>query len=170
MIFKKGTHEQFTVIDNTAVQNKAVSFKARGILAYMLSLPDDWKIYEQELTSHTTDGLSSIQSGIQELINAGYIVRNKLRDQHGKFKGYEYLVFHKPHNQAISTERRKSVDGKTVNGKSTATKETYNKRKRLSKSQIKRFKDEKQGYQIAAAYELVRVENNMSVNPGGGIE
>jgi len=33
----------FTIIGNTGLKDKRLSLKAKGLLAYMLSLPDDWK-------------------------------------------------------------------------------------------------------------------------------
>ena len=93
MILRKEKHDnKYTVIDNKALQDNSISWKAKGVLSYLLSLPDDWKIYLEELTEHTTDGITATRSAVQELIKAGYITRNQLKDDKGRFDSYEYVI------------------------------------------------------------------------------
>lgn len=33
---------KFTVLDNTCVQDKELSWKSKGVHTYLMSLPDDW--------------------------------------------------------------------------------------------------------------------------------
>ena len=47
------------MINKEMAQDKTLSWKARGLLLYLLSLPDDWNIYESELIKHATDGRDS---------------------------------------------------------------------------------------------------------------
>lgn len=151
MIFKKGQREHFTIIDNEAVQDITLSFKARGILAYLLSLPDDWQIYEQEISKHTTDGIKAVRSGIKELISSNYISRSSQRSEQGKFTGYEYLVYDKPQNQAILT-----IMPKTENG----LRHTTNKHKtKNTQNYINQKMKNKQAEQISATYGVVRCVN-----------
>lgn len=162
MIFKKGLHEQFTIIDNQAILDNRISAKAKGILLYLMSRPDDWQIYESEIQNHFTDGISSIRSGIKELTQAGYISRSAQHDGKGKFAGYEYLVYDKPQNQAVSTIIRKSDNGKSHTTNIDKTKDRNNKKeiqkKKLSANFINRVKSEKEDRQIKATYQLVRAE------------
>lgn len=44
-IIRKDKKDNYTTIDNGYLQNKNLSFKAKGIMTYILSLPDDWVIY-----------------------------------------------------------------------------------------------------------------------------
>src|SRR5690625_1486003 len=57
----------FVVMDKTFLNDKSLSWKAKGIMAYMLSKPDDWTFYIDELIKHSTDGKSSFRSGFKEL-------------------------------------------------------------------------------------------------------
>jgi hypothetical protein len=77
------------------VMDERLTFKAKGILLYLMSRPDDWKVYEQEIIKHSKDGIKAVRNGIDELIECGYIKRQLIRDEQGHFKGYEYLVFDK---------------------------------------------------------------------------
>lgn len=74
-IIRKDKKDNFTTIDNAYLQNKKLSFKAKGIMTYILSLPDDWVIYIDQLIKTSKDGEGSFRSGLDELIKAGYIKR-----------------------------------------------------------------------------------------------
>ena len=74
-IIRKDKKDNFTTIDNAYLQNKNLSFKAKGIMTYILSLPDDWVIYIDQLIATSKDGEGSFRSGLDELIKAGYIKR-----------------------------------------------------------------------------------------------
>ncbi|MCE5607237.1 phage protein [Staphylococcus pseudintermedius] len=105
----------FVTVHKDFIHDSNISWKAKGILLYLLSRPDDWQIYETELEQHSTDGLSGLKSGIKELEEIGYIQRNRKRDKSGRLNGYEYLVYEQPHHIRFSNV------GKTVNGKSHTT-------------------------------------------------
>jgi hypothetical protein len=98
----------FVIIDKTALQDNRLSWKAKGLLAYLLSLPDDWKVYVKELSKHATDGRDATNTAIKELIKVGYITRERVRGEDGQFTGWDYTV----------TENGFSVNGKPENGKS----------------------------------------------------
>jgi hypothetical protein len=152
MIFKKGQHEQFTIIDNQAILDGRLSAKAKGILLYLMSRPDDWQVYESEIKNHFTDGIASIKSGVKELINIGYISRAAQHDHKGRFSGYEYLVYDKPQNQAILTISRLSVNGQSHTTNIDETKDRYNIR------QPKKDKLTKQEIISVATYDFARTE------------
>lgn len=92
----KDKENPYVMLNKYSLYDKNLSYKAKGILSYCLSRPDNWEFYEEEISSHSTDGLASIKTGLKELMNKGYIVRKRKRDVLGKFKGYEYLVYEVP--------------------------------------------------------------------------
>jgi len=61
----------YSIIDNTCLRDPNLSWKAKGLFAYLLSLPDDWQIYQKDLVNRATDGDTSLRSGIIELEKAG---------------------------------------------------------------------------------------------------
>ena len=122
----------FVTIHKGFIQDSNLSWKAKGLLLYLLSRPDDWQIYETELIKHTSDGLSSLKSGIKELEKTGYIERKRKRDDKGRLKEYEYEVFEQPYHMRNSYVGKTNVGnsnvGKTYVGKSHTTNNnsTYN--------------------------------------------
>lgn len=86
----------FTMISNVGLKDKRLSFKAKGLLAYMLSLPDDWVFYESEIVNHATDGKQSVRTGMKELEQHGYLVREQRRSNKGEFANVDWIVSDEP--------------------------------------------------------------------------
>lgn len=86
----------FTTISNSILYDSNISFKAKGILIYMISRPDDWTFYENEIAKNGVDGVKSIRSGIKELIIRGYIKRQQVRRDKGYYDSYEYWIYDTP--------------------------------------------------------------------------
>jgi hypothetical protein len=74
-----------TVISNTIFKDKSLSLKAKGLLTQMLSLPDTWDYSLKGLSYLCRDGVDSIRTAVGELENAGYVVRQKVQNEHGHF-------------------------------------------------------------------------------------
>lgn len=72
--------ENFTSIHNKLINDSRISLKAKGIMLYMLSKPENWKYNPKEIAKNSKDGLDSVYSGIKELIEAGYISRTRHSD------------------------------------------------------------------------------------------
>lgn len=84
--------KEYCVLPNALVQDKRLSHKARGVLCYLLSKPDDWVVKRQDLlTPH--DGDAAIRSALQELKATGYIKWEAARNAQGKILRWEYNVY-----------------------------------------------------------------------------
>lgn len=83
---------KFTVISNNLAQNNNLSLKARGLMCYFLSLPDDWVIYVDQLSKVLKEKRHSILSALKELKKEGYIHHTKL----GYKDGWQYFTFGDP--------------------------------------------------------------------------
>jgi len=64
----------FAQVPNALLQDSRLSFKARGLWAYMQSLPEDWDFAVERIATDK-DGKDSVRSGLFELEAAGYLVR-----------------------------------------------------------------------------------------------
>lgn len=95
-VYRRHKRTDFSVIDNHVFKDKDLTLKAKGLLATILSLPDDWKYSIEGLASLSNDGTTSVSNAINELIKAGYIVRSQSNDDQGRFSGYVYDIYEKP--------------------------------------------------------------------------
>ena len=130
----------YTVIGNAAAQDSEISWKAKGLLIYLLSLPKNWNIRISELANHATDGYDSTKRAMDELLAAGYIQRgSRVRKPDGKLGDYVYLVtgvrdempnLEKPSQEKPSQEKpsqeKPSQENRQLQ-KKQRTKETKNK-------------------------------------------
>ena len=122
---QKNKDNPYAMIDKRIFSDSQLSWKSKGLLSYLLSRPDNWKIMIADLVKQSSDGRDSVYSGIKELISARYIARNELREK-GKFARYEYFVFEEPHDITISTAYGFSVSGLSVSGLSVSGKSDTN--------------------------------------------
>lgn len=95
-VYRRHKRTDFSVIDNHVFKDKDLTLKAKGLLATILSLPDDWKYSIEGLASLSNDGTTLVTNALNELIDKGYIVRTKSNDEHGRFNGYIYDIYEKP--------------------------------------------------------------------------
>jgi hypothetical protein len=86
----------FTTIPDDAVRDHELSFKARGLLAYLLSMPDGWSHDgARGIAEHTKEGRDAILTGLQELEDAGYLRRPRQRDDRGQWST-EWILTDQP--------------------------------------------------------------------------
>jgi hypothetical protein len=78
---RKRAHSYLNVPSATVADGR-LSFKARGILAYLLDKPAGWDVRSVTIAADSTDGKAAVQAGLRELAWAGYyrIERRRLRD------------------------------------------------------------------------------------------
>jgi hypothetical protein len=122
----KYENQSYSMISNAAIQDKSLSFKARGLLCYLLSMPDDWKVYTKDLINRTPDGRDSIRAGLKELIEAKYINRVQPRLSSGKMGEFIYYVYQEPTGVGKSGAGLSGAGQPTTTNK-TKTKETIDK-------------------------------------------
>lgn len=80
-IIRKKQTSNYTIINNEILKRNDISWKAKGILIYILSLPDDWVIYLEEVMEHATDGRDSFRKGWNELRDLGYVKRYPYKEK-----------------------------------------------------------------------------------------
>ncbi len=88
--------KDYTVMANHHLRNKEISLKAKGLLSLMLSLPEDWDYTVKGLSTICKDGIDSINAVIKELELAGYISRERIRNEKGQLKAIEYTIREAP--------------------------------------------------------------------------
>ncbi len=83
---ERGPRKQrdFSIVDNSLLQNSTISFRARGVAAYVLSLPDGAKIDIRTLAAKNPEGRQAIAACFAELEKAGYLVRTVTRGERGR--------------------------------------------------------------------------------------
>jgi DnaD/phage-associated family protein len=115
--------KNYTVMSNYHLKDKNLSLKAKGLLSYMLSLPDDWDYSVRGLVSCLKEGKDGIQAALHELEKYGYLKREQGRTANGKLSGAIYTVMEiplteKPHTGKPLAEKppQLNTNGLNING------------------------------------------------------
>ena len=95
-VFRVERNKGYTVMSNHHLRNKELSLKAKGLLSQMLSLPEDWDYTLKGLSLINREKIDAIREAIRELERAGYIVRSRERDEKGRLRGADYVIFEQP--------------------------------------------------------------------------
>lgn len=96
MKVEKIRRKGFTVISNDVLNNTALSWKAKGLFAYLWSQSDLWDFYEVEVLKHSTDGRASLRAGLKELEEHGYLKRYRNRDDKGILRESKWILSEQP--------------------------------------------------------------------------
>ena len=121
-IIRAKRRTNFTVVSNCVYADDVLSFRAMGLLGYLLAKPDDWEVSVHQLAKATKNtkrpmGPDAIRETLNELIEAGFVRRKK------RYTGeMDYFVFDEP--QAITADdqtgilpnREKAKQGKSQTG------------------------------------------------------
>lgn len=103
----------FFVMNRKSAQDKRLSWEARGVLAYLLSKPDDWQLMVIDLQQNC--GRDKVKKIITELAEFGYLKIEAHRDENGKFTNNEYKVIETPFTENPSTVNPSMDNPSTVN-------------------------------------------------------
>ena len=104
----------FTIMSNHHLKNRNLSLKAKGLLSYMLSLPEDWNYTIGGLTVVCMEGRDAIREAVKELERQGYVVRTRVRDEQGRLRNAEYTIYEVPHSAQNKPASENPEQGKAV--------------------------------------------------------
>lgn len=137
-VFRVNRNENYTHMANHHFRDRTLSWKAKGILSNMLSLPDNWDYSLAGLSTLANDGLSSTRAAIKELEEHGYLERKPIR-RDGKIADWEYLIYEKPLEEKLVVENQQVENPLVENQTQLNTKESSTKKSNTKKSSTKRF-------------------------------
>lgn len=101
-LFRVNKNKNYTVMSNYHLQDKSLSFKAKGLLSFMLSLPDSWDYSMKGLVSVSKENIGAIRTILQELEKHNYLVRTRYQNEKGQFQ-YEYTIYEIPYDKTPYT-------------------------------------------------------------------
>ena len=103
-IFKIEKNSNYTVMSNYHLRDRSLSYKAKGLLSFMLSLPEDWDYSLVGLCSISKESRDGTRSILKELQEHHYVEIEKVRGDKGYFE-YNYLIYEIPHLIDLENEQ-----------------------------------------------------------------
>ena len=95
-IFRVEKNRNYTVMANYHLKDNTITLKAKGLMSVMLSLPEGWDYTLAGLAFISKEGVSAIRAAVNELEEAGYLVRRRLRNEYGQLGDTEYTIYEEP--------------------------------------------------------------------------
>ena len=112
-VFRIEKTRDYTVMANHHLRNTALSLKAKGLLSLMLSLPEDWDYTLAGLSYINREKIDAIREAVRELERAGYIQRSRERDEKGRLRGTDYIIYEQPPNLDLPTLENPTLENPT---------------------------------------------------------
>jgi hypothetical protein len=82
----------FTTVHNGFILDPKLSWRAKGLLLYLLSRPEEWTANIEHLLTVSDDGKTATCTGIKELQTRGYVTIAFIRDDKGQWTGANWVV------------------------------------------------------------------------------
>ena len=83
MIVRVAEHPRYAVIDQRTIRDDRLSFRARGVLMWLLDRPANWSARSEAIAHHGKEGRDAIRAALKELESYGYLVRTREQDEAG---------------------------------------------------------------------------------------
>lgn len=103
VIIRHRSERNFTVLDNAQIRDVRLSWKARGLIAYLLSLPEGWQLRIAQLVEQAPDGRHSTRAGLAELQKTGYLIIERERNSRGRFERTTWTIVQTPSESSLVT-------------------------------------------------------------------
>ena len=96
MIIRRGVRpRRYTVVDNETIEDEKLTWEARGLLIYLLSKPDHWRINRDHLAAQAPNGVAMVRRILSQLEEHGYLVRQRIQGEGGRIE-WESVVYEVP--------------------------------------------------------------------------
>ena len=105
-VFRIEKTRDYTVMANHHLKNRELTLKAKGLMSVLLSLPDDWDYTLVGLSRISREGVDAIREAVKELERAGYVIRNRVRNEKGQLTDTEYVIYEQPRAPEVAADHQ----------------------------------------------------------------
>lgn len=128
---------RYGTIPNDLLNSIHISFKAKGMYAFIQSKPDNWEFSAERISKQVKEGLPSVISALKELENFGYLLRNRYQNNKG-FWVVDYLLYEIPIEENLITgkpnEENPNIGKPSNNSNKDFSKQEYNNKEKVVKA------------------------------------
>ncbi len=127
--------EGYTIMSNHHLRDMNLSHSARGLLSFMLSLPENWDYSFNGLVVLSKEGKAAVRSMINELKAADYVKISRFRNKKGYFQ-YTYDVSEIPFKLLEKSQINPQPDFRTTDYRTSDNQSQINTNKQNTNKQI----------------------------------
>lgn len=120
----------FVQLDKTFFEDENLQWESKGVLGYILSRPDNWKINQTDLTKRSSGGKGKVETALLDLMANGYVHWYSIRNEDGTIKEWVYDVYERPEfnpkkDECIAEGKRRIEEKKTRNKRKNEKKSNH---------------------------------------------
>lgn len=117
----------FVQMDKYFLEDENLQWESKGLLAYILSRPDDWKINQTDLANRSSGGKGKVETALLDLLANGYVHWYPVRNEIGRIEEWVYDVYERPEfnphkDECIAEGNRRIAEKKAKNKRKNAKK------------------------------------------------
>lgn len=120
------TETDFTIISNEIVRDTRLSYRALGVLLYLLSRPDGWHTNALQLSRERKEGRDALLTALDEIEEAGYLWRPRSQDEQGRWRT-DWHVFDRPSPKPENPDSGEPDSGEPDSGSQASRTRTESK-------------------------------------------
>jgi hypothetical protein len=117
VVHVKKRDNPYVQIDKRVFEDPRLSWRAKGIMGYLLSKPNGWKVNVIDIWGKGKEGRNAVQDCMAELKLHGYADLVTTHDENGVFTGKEWVVSEEPKNGFTDVTEKPKTDA-PINRKS----------------------------------------------------
>lgn len=111
----KNAENPYVMLDKRFLEDDRLSWRAKGILSYLLSKPDSWQTREKDLVKRSREGREAVRSAMRELESCGYMQREQRRTEKGVYAQNSFTIYEVPQSETPLTEKPLTGNPLTAN-------------------------------------------------------
>ena len=94
--FQSGAKYRIYRYEQPPLAKQGIVLKGKGLVVANALLPEDWDYTLAGLSHINREKIDAIREAVKELEKAGYIVRSRERDEKGRLRGADYVIYEQP--------------------------------------------------------------------------
>lgn len=88
--------EHYSMVSNELARDPDISLQAKGLYLYLRSHREGWAMSTERIGEAIGVHRNTVAKYVQELDDAGYLKKERVKDDLGKFEGFEYIIHSMP--------------------------------------------------------------------------
>lgn len=116
---QRGRHDKenpYVMISKKMLRDPSISPKAKGILCYLLSLPDTWQTHPRQVASALGVGKDQVYAALNELLKEGYAIKRESKGEKGRFGHVIYEFYEEKLDPELRYKEKSTVSGNPDTG------------------------------------------------------
>jgi hypothetical protein len=105
ILHKTHVTSHYAKLNLTCMDDPRTTWDAKGIHTYVMSRPDGWDLWRNDLLKRSPDGEGTLRSALKNLKDTGYLSIDKVKNEKCKIIGWIYNWYDEPQNQEQETSQ-----------------------------------------------------------------